>query len=321
MLNLPLLTMLLKCPLCDGKFSHDATSISCSNGHSFPYRGNLIDFSSIGRLNETQVRSKNSFETEWRHYYPRLGWRPQERAIETEAFFTATKAMPNFFFDQIVIDAGCGNGRYINIVNSTCSSRPRLIIGIELSDNAFLAAENCSAFDNVVILKMDLNILPSILRQPVDYIYSIGVLHHTPDAERGFHMLAQCVKTGGFLSVYLYGKGNWVLWRVNSFLRNRLMRHWPPRLVYWLCILVAIPCQVFKIKLVGWYIKDLVTRVIFVSDNVHNMFDAYTAGWTSWHERQQVIGWYRQEGYDCVVDSLGNHTELYCIGRKMETSR
>ena len=60
---------------------------------------------------------------------------------------------------------------------------------------------------------------------------------------------------------------------------------------------------------------DFVNRVIFVSPDVHNMFDAYTAGYTSFHDRDEIEDWYRSHGFDCVVESQQNHTALYCIGR------
>ena len=168
----------------------------------------------------------------WNNYYPTLGWSPSDISTETEMFLGYTRSMPNFFAGKVVVDAGCGNSRYINIVNRISDPAPRLIIGIELSDNVHLAARNCSEYGNVVMLKMDLNLLPRVLKEPVDYIYSIGVLHHTPDARKSFVNLSQCVKKGGFLSAFLYGKGNPILYRVNVYLRNRVFRKWPHRLVY-----------------------------------------------------------------------------------------
>ena len=98
-------------------------------------------------------------------------------------FLTYTRAMPNFFSSRIVVDAGCGNGRYINILNQIAVPPPKLVVGIDLSESIFVAAKNCAKFDNVIFIKMNLNLIDKILREPVDYVYSIGVLHHTPDAK------------------------------------------------------------------------------------------------------------------------------------------
>jgi SAM-dependent methyltransferase len=307
---------LLKCPLCEGDFATHLNTILCAQGHSFPYSDNVIDFSSIDKVDYLQQRSKQSFGVEWTQYYASLGWTTKALPSEQEAFLTYTRAMPNFFANNIVVDAGCGNGRYINIVNRISSPPPRLIIAADLSDSIYVAAKNCSSFTNVVFVKINLNLLSTVLKQPVDYVYSIGVLHHTPNAEESFNSLAKCVKTDGFMSVYLYGKGNPLLYRVNSFLRNRFFQAWPHKLIYYLVVLIAIPCQVFRIPFFGPWMLDFIGRFVFVSYDVHNMFDAYTAGYTSFHKKSEVEEWYRSNGFDCVVDSQLNHTQLYCIGRR-----
>jgi hypothetical protein len=80
---------------------------------------------------------------------------------------------------------------------------------------------------------------------------------------------------------------------------------------------MAIPCQIFKVKFLGYFLRDLVNRVIYLDNDVHNMFDAYTAGWTSFHEKEEVEQWYQKAGFDYIVESHLNRTSLYCIGRKI----
>jgi SAM-dependent methyltransferase len=306
---------LLKCPTCESDFYVEHNAVTCNNGHFFSYTDNVIDFSAVERVNRIQQRSERSFGIEWTKYYATLGWSGSELASEKEMFLTYTRSMPNFFSGKVVIDAGCGNGRYINVLNHISSPPPRLVIGIDLSDSIFVAAKNCATFKNVLFVRANLNLLPKILKIPVDYIYSIGVLHHTPSAKEAFNNLAKCVRPGGFISLYLYGKGNRLLYRVNNFLRNRFFQRWPHKLVYALCVLIAIPSQVFRIRFLGPWMLDLVSRVVFVSPDVHNMFDAYTAGYTSFHDSDEIEDWYRSHGFDCVVESQQNHTALYCIGR------
>ena len=294
-----------------------ADALHCTSGHSFPWRDNIIDFSVASRATHLQERTTHSFGVEWNKYYPRLGWAAPESAAEIDNFLIATKAIPSFFADAIVIDAGCGNGRYIGILNKISVPPPRLIIGVDLSHSVVLAATNCAQYDNVLFIRMDVNSLPDVIKAPVDYVYSIGVLHHTPDAESAFYSLARCVKDRGFLSLFLYGRGNPILYKVNSVLRNYVLQAWPPRLVYYLCALMAIPAQLFRIKFFGPWMSDLINRCVFVSPNVHNMFDAYTAGYTSFHERQEVEQWYRNAGFDCAVEERINRTSLHCIGQRV----
>ena len=307
----------LRCPVCRSDFVLEAEAVRCRRGHAFPWRDNVIDLSQATHASPLQDRTSDSFGVEWTEYYPELGWTAPEVPEETDYFLAATRAIPSFFSDKVVIDAGCGNGRSINILNRISVPPPRLIIAVDLSDSIVRAARNCAKFGNVVFVRMDLNLLPDVIKAPVDYVYSIGVLHHTPDAERAFYSLAKCVKEGGFLSLFIYGKGNRVLHTVNCFLRNRFFQKWPRRLIYWLCVLIAVPGQIFRIKFIGPWMNDFVCRFIFVSADVHNMFDAYTAGYTSFHERREVEQWYRNAGFDCAIDERINRTSLNCIGQRV----
>src|SRR2546422_11051996 len=117
--------------------------------------------------------------------------------------------------------------------------------------------------------------------------------------------------------MFLYGKGNPILHRVNSYLRNRFFRRWSHKSVYRLCVAIAIPCQLFRIRFFGPWMLDFVTRFIYVEPSVHNMFDAYTAGYTSFHDEKEAEAWYKDAGFDCVVDEHINRTSLYCIGRRV----
>jgi SAM-dependent methyltransferase len=310
MSKISLLTTLLRCPICRHDFRFENGAFVCRNGHSFSYQNNIIDVSFAQKIGPIQQRSNDSFQTEWTQFYQNLGWRPHEFSYEKHMFLTYTRSMPNFFINKIVIDAGCGNGRYINVVIKISSPPPQLIIGVDLSDAVYTASRNCSVFNNVVFIKMDINSLPAILKTPVDYIYSIGVLHHTPDAEKAFYNLARRVKKDGFISMFLYGKGNPILYKTIIYLRNYLFQKLSHRAIYYLCVLVAIPCQIFRIKLFGPFILDLINRFIFISPNVHNMFDAYTAGWTSFHEKMKLNSGTKMQ-VSIVLLSLNSIIHLY----------
>src|SRR5215831_13476617 len=145
-----LLTSLLRCPLCGGDLSYELDAIVCNTGHFFPYRHNVVDFSNAQEINEVQKRSEQSFQIEWTKYYRNLGWTSQEFSHEKHMFLSHTRSMPNFFANKIVIDAGCGNGRYINIVNQITSPPPLLAIDIELSVAVFVAAKNSSTFKSAI---------------------------------------------------------------------------------------------------------------------------------------------------------------------------
>lgn len=119
-----------------------------------------------------QAESERSFGTEWEPF-DREGWdarTPRERLH----FYEYTRLIPAFLTGKRILDAGCGNGRYIKIASE---AKPVIIVGADISRAAHVAFRNTRDMANVLIVRADLTRLP--LAPECDVIYSIGVLHHT----------------------------------------------------------------------------------------------------------------------------------------------
>jgi uncharacterized protein YbaR (Trm112 family)/cyclopropane fatty-acyl-phospholipid synthase-like methyltransferase len=102
-----------------------------------------------------------------------------------------------------VLDAGCGNG---SITRFLAEAGAKPAIGMDLSDGVELAYEHTYDLENCHIVQGNLFNWP--FRSPLfDRIVSLGVLHHTPDPHGAFRVLANQVREGGTLSVYVYWKG------------------------------------------------------------------------------------------------------------------
>jgi len=317
------ITELFMCPLCkcDLRINSEQNNLVCVKdvSHSFSYENQVLDFSGIEAAQGAQLRTKESFGVEWSEYYPRLGFSDKEFEKEKNQFITYTRGMPNFFNDKIVLDAGCGNGRYSYLLNHI--SQPRMVIACDISNAVYVARKNLADLKNMVFVKCDLRRLKDVLKLKIDYIMSIGVLHHTPNARESFLALSDLVADGGFFSCFLYGKGNPVLNSVNLYLRNNFLQRFSRKNIMIFCRVLSIPYYILRsIKVLGPWIMDLMLRFVFIG-NVHNMYDAYTAGYTSFHTRDEVEEWYRTAGFEAVIESRLRGTALYCIGRKMKLSR
>ncbi len=62
-------------------------------------------------------------------------------------------------------------------------------MGVDLSEAVTKAAELCAGTPEVLIIQGDLLDLP-LADSAFDFVYSIGVLHHTPDPRRAFGEIA-----------------------------------------------------------------------------------------------------------------------------------
>ncbi len=102
--------------------------------------------------------------------------------------------------DKRIIEFGSGAGRFIDIVSN---KKPKLAIGIDITDAVDASFNNLKHKDNVFFIQADFFSLP-IKSQKIDFAYSIGVLHHTPNPEAAFKKMASTVRDNGEVGLCLY---------------------------------------------------------------------------------------------------------------------
>lgn len=101
----------------------------------------------------------------------------------------------------IGIDAGCGSaGTAIGLAAAHPESH---VVGIDLSEGPLLRADAARGLPNADLVRGDLLALP-FARSAFDFVYSFGVLHHTPEPRRAFSELVQRLRPGGRITVFLY---------------------------------------------------------------------------------------------------------------------
>lgn len=310
----------LRCPLTgdeleclvgkmDGEHVMSGSLVSQS-GPAYPIENGVPDFRPE-EISKRQRASENSFGEEWQ-VFNREGW---DSRVKNERihFYNYTRLIPSFLYKKTILDAGCGNGRYINIASL---SNPEMLIGMDISAACHVAFANTKDFANVLILRGDI-FNPPFAGKCFDVLYSIGVLHHTPSAREAFVSLTRFCKPGGIISLYLYGRGNPVLCFFNNLLRNHLFSRLPGRLTAAIVWPVSLLVEIMRrIPVLGPFVLSVSNRVVYIG-TYHNMYDAYTAGYTSFHSPEEVEGWYHQAGFSCHVDVRQNRTALYCSGQKV----
>lgn len=167
-------------------------------------------------------QTTRGFATNWRRYSDAILARP---ALNDELFRDwIAPVSPELFHDAVVLDAGCGMGRWLT---AAAPHAPRALIGFDYSDVVHAAFENTRHLKHVHIVRADL-FRPPFRRRCADFCYSIGVVHHTAEPERAFASLLDVVQDNGALSVWVYGQENnaWVE-NVVTPLRESLTSHLP----------------------------------------------------------------------------------------------
>lgn len=148
--------------------------------------------------------TKESFDFQWAELpVGRYMLENAEFRKEAAGYVTEFTGLPkDWFKGKTVIDAGCGLGRYSWAL---CTLGAR-VTSLDQSDHGLRrTAEACREFPGHRTIKVDLlNELP--LDEPVDLVWSFGVLHHTGDTYGAFTHVARWVKPGGYMYVMIYGK-------------------------------------------------------------------------------------------------------------------
>src|SRR5258706_16367653 len=116
---------------------------------------------------------------------------------DVSPFWTSCSVGPSFLKGETVIEMVCGMGKYVQ----TVARYSKLAVGLDLSHSLERARENTRHLSNVLLVQGNI-LQPPFRPQTFDYVYSVGVLHHTPDCRLAFKRSASLVKAGGRFSVW-----------------------------------------------------------------------------------------------------------------------
>jgi SAM-dependent methyltransferase len=204
----------------------------------------------------------------------------------------------------VFADFGCGPGRFVEIVRR----KHGRVIGLDLSDCVEVAHQNFRGDTNVLICQADV-LNPPFREESLDGAFSIGVLHHTPDAQHGFEKLVQCVRTGGWVAISVYSKGGYYDFPSVRLWRRVFRALWPvfghyPALAY-ANVTARLLRPLASIPLLGVTLRGLFpfVRLPDIRWSVLDTYDSMTPAYQSAHEADEVRGWFQRCGLADIVAS------------------
>ena len=230
----------LACPSCAGDLALEAEAregehvmsgaLRCDEcAAQFPILRGVPRFA--GSVATVEEKTARAFGYEWTRYSD-LAERYRQQ------FFDWIRPVtPAFLADRVVLEGGCGKGRHTSVV---ADSGARDIVAIDLGEAVESAFSNTRELRNAHIVQADLKKPP--VKAVFDYAFSIGVLHHLPIPEEGFHALVSRLRPGGHISAWVYGReGNgWIVLFVSP-LRKHLTSRMPHRVLDAMSALLTVP--------------------------------------------------------------------------------
>jgi SAM-dependent methyltransferase len=221
---------------------------------------------------------------------------------------------PAQFEGARVLDAGCGTGRH---TFHMARSGAREVVAMDLSQAIEVAAHNNRENGNTHFIQADIY-HPPFRPGSFDLVYSLGVLHHLPDPEKGFRALLPLVRAGGFLNIYVY----WNLegepaWRRAALAAITQVRRVTTRLPHpllqklsWLMaagfeVAFVLPSRALEQFPTTRKLADRVPlghyrkysfRVLYT-----DQFDRFSAPIENRYSRAEIAGWLERAGLEDVV--------------------
>jgi SAM-dependent methyltransferase len=292
----PDLFALLRCPNCRSPLSNSEGGLSCpACGRRFPEVRGVLRFVDEGNY-------ADSFGYQWGRFQ-RTQLDSAHRNISEVDFAQKTGLKPEDLQGKLILDVGCGMGRFAEVATRWGAR----VVGIDLSAAAEVAAKNL-ADREFVAFQADVFSLP-FAPESFDCIYSMGVLHHTPDCEKAVKVLPQYLKPGGTLAVWLYsGYNKW--YRFTDQYR-KVTHRMSPRVLHSF-FRVAVPFFYWLdrglrvIPVVGKPVAGVVHHVFPVNRHpdaeirVLDTLDWYSPKYQSKHTYEQVFRWFES----CGLESL-----------------
>ena len=132
--------------------------------------------------------------------------------ISANRFWNATGWRPEDIAGQWVLDAGCGAGRFAQVALQAGAK----VIALDYSSAADACYANLKHHPNLHVVQGDIYALP-FPKEFFPFVYSLGVLQHTPDVARAFAALPPMAMAGGRLCVDFYQ---------NSWKSKLLPKYW-----------------------------------------------------------------------------------------------
>ena len=253
-----------------------------------------------------------SFGRQWQWYQDVQTESETSVRLTRERFFAGTGWSPEDLRDSLVLEAGCGAGRFTQVLLDAGAR----VCSFDFSDAVDACRTTVGSRPDHVLAQGDIFQAP-FPEHAFDKVFCYGVLQHTPDPEGAFASLLRHVKPGGEIAFDVYRKAGRVNRWSSKYLYRPVTSRMDPeqlrRLVEWyIPRWLPIDDKLRVIPFFGRYLVSIVpcwnyAETIPDEDErrawaVLDTFDALSARFDKPQTLESVSRWVRSAGlHDTVV--------------------
>ena len=329
----PELLELLRCPatgseliVTDAEFKDgeiETGSLASKAGpQRYPIRGGIPRFVPASNY-------ADNFGMQWNRFRATQLDSHSGHPISAQRFWNSTGWKPEELDGRWVLDIGCGAGRFAEVALEAGAH----VVALDYSSAVDACYANLRHHTRLHVVQGNVYELP-LRPGAFPYVYSLGVLQHTPDVAKAFFALPPMLAPGGQLCVDYYGK------TVRSFLHPKywlrpITKRLPPARLFsilekWVPTLLPISVKVGSVPLVGRVLRRCVPVINYVGElplddrqqlewSLLDTFDTYAPAYDNPQTARTARRWLEQAGMtDVAVFTAGL---LIGRGRKPDRTR
>lgn len=177
--------------------------------------------------------------------------------ISADRFWHATQWQPHDLEGALVLDIGCGSGRFAEVALSAGAH----VVALDYSTAVDACFANLGHHPNLSVVQGDIYALPFAVGR-FAFVYSLGVLQHTPDVAGAFAALPPMLEPGGRLCVDFYER-SWKSMMLPKYWLRPVTRRVPKPLLFDVLrrvvpVMLPVSRGAASVPFVGHYLRRVV---------------------------------------------------------------
>lgn len=141
----------------------------------------------------------SSFGFQWNYFNQTQVDIHNKTSISRERFYKSTRWTDDSLKQSKVLEVGSGSGRFTQILLESGANT----YSFDYSNAVEANAKNNGHYQNLVLCQASVYEIP-FKKSFFDKVFCLGVIQHTPDVEKSFANMVECLKRGGEIVIDVY---------------------------------------------------------------------------------------------------------------------